>query len=558
MAMNPQNVLSSLRMMSDQQLQQYAAMHKNDPFIFPLAFQESQTRKQMRAETQAMQPPQPKVADQALASMAAQPLPEEVGIGALPARNLEGMAAGGIVAFDEGGEVPRYQNQGLVQYPGMLPMEGGTVLPTTSGFEGMSMSEFLDTLRRKAKGAFSDYFSKEREKANAQAMYGGPKAPTKADIAALGNVGGFNTAYDPVVSAAVAAANAPDKAGTGGAASGDNKYSSTYPGSTGMRPGGGLGLAAIPGLTTTATGTMQELQAMREQMGPATLSTAQQEGINALATEAKAAKEEELANLQADIAARGRGMEGAETRAKAREEKLTKREGDLAGMAMFEAGMAIMAGESPYALTNIGRGAGIGMKSYTAGLEKLQEARDKLDESFDRIEQFRDNRADMNAKEIRAAKAGIRQTQVDAKRMVYDALSKNTDMDRQDIRTAYQTMVNNRAETYKVAANYDLGLQQIAAQRDIAGQRNALYEKLHGGDLKAREEFGRIQRAVMQSLDKNPLYTNEPNENKKAIMFNTAMQQAMQNNPYLAPAAFGMGFSKTPPPGAKEVFDMTP
>lgn len=562
MAMNPQNVLSSLRMMSDQQLQQYAAMHKNDPFIFPLAFQESQTRKQMRAEAQQAQAaPQEKVADQALASMA--PMPEDVGIAQLPAKNLEGIAtgaAGGIVAFDEGGEVPRYQNQGLVQYPGMLPMEGGTVLPTTSGFEGMSMSEFLDTLRRKAKGTFSDYFSKEREKANAQAMYGGPKAPTKADIAALGNVGGFNTAYDPVVSAAVAAANAPDKAGTvgtGGAASGDNKYSSTYPGSTGMRPGGGLGLAAIPGLTTTATGTMQELQAMREQMGPATLSTAQQEGINALATEAKAAKEEELANLQADIAARGRGMEGAETRAKAREEKLTKREGDLAGMAMFEAGMAIMAGESPYALTNIGRGAGIGMKSYTAGLEKLQEARDKLDESFDRIEQFRDNRADMNAKEIRAAKAGIRQTQVDAKRMVYDALSKNTDMDRQDIRTAYQTMVNNRAETYKVAANYDLGLQQIAAQRDIAGARNALYEKLHGGDLKAREEFGRIQRAVMQSLDKNPLYTNEPNENKKAIMFNTAMQQAMQNNPYLAPAAFGMGFSKTPPPGAKEVFDMT-
>jgi tetratricopeptide (TPR) repeat protein len=108
MAMNPQNVLSDLRMMSDQQLQQYAAMHKNDPFIFPLAFQESQMRKQMRSESQAMQPPAPKVADQALASMAAEPLPEEVGIGALPARNLEGMAAGGIVAFDEGGEVPRF------------------------------------------------------------------------------------------------------------------------------------------------------------------------------------------------------------------------------------------------------------------------------------------------------------------------------------------------------------------------------------------------------------------------------------------------------------------
>jgi len=120
MAMNPQNVLSQLRMMDDQQLQQYAAMHKNDPFIFPLAFQESQTRKQMRAESQAMQPPQPKVADQALAQMAPQPqqpLPENVGIGQLPADNLKGMATGGIVAFDDGGEVPGYADGVAVKDP---------------------------------------------------------------------------------------------------------------------------------------------------------------------------------------------------------------------------------------------------------------------------------------------------------------------------------------------------------------------------------------------------------------------------------------------------------
>jgi predicted lipid-binding transport protein (Tim44 family) len=45
---NVMQITSTLRGMSDQQLQQYAAMHKSDPFVFPLAFQESQTRKQMR------------------------------------------------------------------------------------------------------------------------------------------------------------------------------------------------------------------------------------------------------------------------------------------------------------------------------------------------------------------------------------------------------------------------------------------------------------------------------------------------------------------------------
>jgi tetratricopeptide (TPR) repeat protein len=114
MAMTPdtRSILTSLRFMKDSELQQYAAMHKNDPFIFPLAFQESQMRKQVRAEEQAkQQQPQAKVVDQNLAAMAAEPLPEDVGIAQLPANNLQGIAtgaAGGIVAFDEGGEVPRF------------------------------------------------------------------------------------------------------------------------------------------------------------------------------------------------------------------------------------------------------------------------------------------------------------------------------------------------------------------------------------------------------------------------------------------------------------------
>lgn len=126
MAINPpQNVISTLRKMSDPQLQQYAAMHKNDPYIFPLAFQESQTRKQIRAEAQAAQAmPQGKVNDQNLAAMAPQPLPEDVGIGQLPADNLRGIAtgaAGGLVSFGAGGEVPRYN--GKTKYGSLVQSE---------------------------------------------------------------------------------------------------------------------------------------------------------------------------------------------------------------------------------------------------------------------------------------------------------------------------------------------------------------------------------------------------------------------------------------------------
>ena len=106
-APNPGKLMAQLRMMPDQQLVQYAQMHKNDPYIFPMAFQESNTRKQMRAAQNTQAPQAPKVVDQNLQEMA-QPMPEDQGIAMLPAPNMQNMAGGGIVAFDDGGEVPGY------------------------------------------------------------------------------------------------------------------------------------------------------------------------------------------------------------------------------------------------------------------------------------------------------------------------------------------------------------------------------------------------------------------------------------------------------------------
>jgi len=105
--LNVNQITSQLAKMPDNALQQYATMHKADPYMLALTIAESNRRKEMRTAAQgaqgAMQ--QPKVADQAIAGMSPQQLPENVGIGALPADNMKGMAGGGIVAFDEGGEV---------------------------------------------------------------------------------------------------------------------------------------------------------------------------------------------------------------------------------------------------------------------------------------------------------------------------------------------------------------------------------------------------------------------------------------------------------------------
>jgi hypothetical protein len=99
---NPAQVMSTLRMLGDKELAQYASMHKKDPYIFPLAFQESNLRKQMRAQGAGSAGPQPPINDQALQAMAPQPLPEDVGLGRIAPPGVANMAGGGIVGFAAG------------------------------------------------------------------------------------------------------------------------------------------------------------------------------------------------------------------------------------------------------------------------------------------------------------------------------------------------------------------------------------------------------------------------------------------------------------------------
>ena len=177
MSIAPQQISSKLRMMPDQELQQYAAMHQNDPYIFPLAFQESQDRKQMRAEAMAQQAGQakPPVVQQDLAQMGppnpmpnmptgiplqgagsmeqapepeqqATKLPEEHGIGALPANNLKGMKEGGITGYDSGGTTyspdvyRRYAIQ-QAQKMGLPPAFVDTIFHNESGYNPNAKSK---------------------------------------------------------------------------------------------------------------------------------------------------------------------------------------------------------------------------------------------------------------------------------------------------------------------------------------------------------------------------------------------------------------------------------
>lgn len=182
MAIDQRNISSQLRMMNDRALQQYAAMHKNDPYIFPLAFQESQNRQKLRMSGQAQMAGQepPKVNDAALMAMAPQDVPPQApqgqGISSLPARNIEGMADGGIAGYGDGDDVPRQNGMsqgGMYDFAQrsepVLRMSGGGIPgyrgPTdgedsdqvTDEFAGIDDQIQRNMERQRMLGAFDDY-----------------------------------------------------------------------------------------------------------------------------------------------------------------------------------------------------------------------------------------------------------------------------------------------------------------------------------------------------------------------------------------------------------------
>ena len=182
MAIDQRDITSQLRMMDDRALRQYAAMHKSDPYVFPLAFQESQNRQRVRMSGQAQMGGQemPKVNDAALMAMAPQAAPQQApqgqGISNLPAPNMQRMADGGIAGYEDdeegmatggmggmfnfaqqsepvvrmsgGGHIPRYQG---------VPTEDGGDGSMVDEFKGVDDQIIANMERQKLLGAFDEY-----------------------------------------------------------------------------------------------------------------------------------------------------------------------------------------------------------------------------------------------------------------------------------------------------------------------------------------------------------------------------------------------------------------
>lgn len=333
-----------------------------------LALSELQRRKDTRAKYQQQQTPETSVAEDVtqeaqpggLAMLAKNPdlspgAPDSQGVASLPVDDSmyqeDSFAAGGIVAFEEGGDVKHYAKGDYVYSSDYDPVE---------------------QYRRARQLGVENVLSRK---------YGMPTTSvTKA---------GIETPYDAALNyyeglrnqAAMSGKGLPELKSTTDALQ--------------KRREAWLAGSLDPYSQTSPVGSKPNIMGTQEPVVPATKPAGQpdvilsgepggkgQPGVSFDGTmyDKMLGKEKTLQELSDEYKA----ILGVDPTLAGRQEKLAKMEArakrmeDMApGMAMLEAGLGIAAGTSPFALANIGKGAMAGVKSYGEAQNKLAELEEK-------------------------------------------------------------------------------------------------------------------------------------------------------------------------------------
>jgi hypothetical protein len=457
MAIDQRDVSSTLRFMKDDVLRQYAAMHKNDPYIFPLAFQESQNRQKLRMSQQTAQgmQPQPKVNDQALAQMAppqARPMPQGrgQGIADLDAPNMQFAADGGILGYPDdanfaersepvvmmagGGHVPRYQGNTRDGSLVRLPYGGDTM--GTPSLEQQALSsqaaEITDAMVAEQRNKAATIAELEQKLAfltNA----GAPQAvEVRAQLDALKASGAppkstpkpadanFRRQEDPRIKSGVAATAQP-LITSGAAPKADNRRKDTER----KEP---AAAAATDPSAKPDTGGLDTLMAEFERKQSLARNTSRNadvqyasslrgEGAKLVADEEKRIKDQidPYKDREARLLKQEKGLEG---------------KGDkYLGLALLEAGAAMMRTPGKFNFGKVvGAGIPVGSARYVQGMEKISAAKDKFADARDRLDDLRLNRADMNARDIKAAKTEARTLERQAEALFYTGAKEDLKM----------------------------------------------------------------------------------------------------------------------------------
>ncbi len=542
-------ITSTLAKLPDQQLQQYAQMHKNDPYIMALAMSESNRRKEMRASGQGAMQEQPKVVDQEIARMGnmegaspeqlarlaqmldaqkeaeykeftrqspqapaqTQQMPEDQGIGQLPTGEMN-FAGGGIVAFADGGDVERYQSAGLVQDPRLASLLAARERYLRSNADTSAIDQAIAALQAKStQGATQTAAPLNIPTGGdfAEQMMQGITAPTFAPAPSFTpavNRSMLNRVEQPA-RANAAVYGAPAKV----EAKGKGKTDSGAP----------TDKAAAP----TAPGAADpfSMKSIREAQEEAMRDVNYQRG--ALRNEAVGLSnlyqqqgEDRLARRKKEIEEEGDIFKGRESRLNAREADIGRQRNENKGLAFLNAGLAIMSTRGGLA-TALGQGAQVGTAQYAAGLKDLRAAQQRLDDARDNIEELRLNRKDMNKKDIRALEKERDDNINKGKELLFGVAKETYGADEKSATELFKSYIQGQTKVYEQGQenlrNRERVQGMIAARGDTAGTKQS---RVAIDALKAQATNLTNQLKDIPAVGTNNLARRQPLETQLALI----------------------------------------
>jgi hypothetical protein len=419
---------------------------------------------------------QPKVVDQMVAEMAPQQLPEDQGIGQLPAGDMN-FADGGIIAFAGGGDVPRFngtQSQFVQDIMGIPQQytEYQQRIRESDRIKAEREKEMeqrrQDELAARQKTSFANYLfgSPEREAAGkaelAQLAATPVGAPARSGSMPEPGYTRPGMLYDPRL-------NTPPTQPVVAAPKADPTRR--------VVPGAGPAALMAGPKAATETGP-QGIDALQQKyFGPIDQEVGGLRNARAgLVAGIKDLAAQNLTDTKAEIEARGDVFKG-------REERLAKQEKGLEGMgdrymglALLQAGAAMMSTPGGLGVA-LGKGVQVGSERYVAGLDKLEAAKSKFAEARDRLDDMRINRDDMNARELRTAKREVNSAQLKGEELLYNGLVSDLGIKQKNVSAIFIAAAGELENDKRIAAQKDIaGMQERGADRRAA--RNPQLELL--------------------------------------------------------------------------------
>ena len=579
------SISDSLALMADPALQQFAQMHKDDPFSLALAVSESNRRKKLRAAQQGvagMQQQQPPVADQEIAQMNAPVMPENVGIGALPAPSMAGMpmggitgeeemepqtmAGGGMVAFRDGGDVERYQSRGLVQdaaryaasdveseaerarrlvrmaqaraaFSGRMPFTYGLTPGAAAAGLGVAgipigiaggLTSAMEAMRAEGypvdpRGEFATEATPEEmafDEARRQREAVVSSTPAKAAVSQSG----------PRISPAMVFPSAAEQLRL--AAAGEE-----VPVASAAAPGAGRGPAAPP--RPAAAAAPRPAAAAVPGIGGLDAAAEYEKALKAAeakpdpnAADVKALGEERVKVGQESVT----GLEAIQKQFsdifKGRKERLDTREAEVGklkdqglGLALLQAGAAMMTTRGGLGVA-LGKGVQVGTEQYASGLEKLRSAQEKIADARDRLEEIEAQRGELSARELFKARNEVKNLGINAREDLIKSRMLSTKENRETAMKVVDSTLRLAGTREEITGRKDVAAITAAAYRDTAGARG------DSGQNKAMAVLLETTRKNIEAeaVKKFPY----PTGNEREQYVKNALRTAIQSSPALA------------------------